>query len=77
MTTILDNEFTQDATFAGYQSAGFNSKNKFTERDTMAVKTGGNYDVTRDFSPGAQISTRLLNTDSNDVTGNLSTTWRF
>lgn len=74
---LLDDELTQDARFVSSQSQHFSSKNTFTDRDAMAVKTGASYDINPDVTLGADIATRLFNSDNRSVDGNLSATWRF
>ncbi|GBU14187.1 hypothetical protein AwEntero_27880 [Enterobacterales bacterium] len=74
---LLDDELTQDARFVSSQSQRFSSKNTFTERDAMAMKTGVSYEISPDVAVGADLTTRLFNSDNSSLDGSLSATWRF
>lgn len=74
---LLQGGLTQLASFVGYESAGFSSKNKLGGRDSLGLRAGLTYDLNKDAAVGAQVSSDLLRPGYDAVTGNLSATWRF
>ncbi len=74
---LLDTEFKQNASFANYRNAGFNSKNKVTGRDALGVKAGVRYHFTDNIEMGANVSSDLFRSGYSAVAGNVSATWHF
>ncbi|WP_312981620.1 autotransporter domain-containing protein [Atlantibacter sp.] len=74
---LLDTDLVQDASFAGYQSVGFTTKNQVVGRDGMGVQAGMSYAINKDVEIGASVNSDLFRTGYDSVAGNLSATWRF
>ncbi len=74
---LMDNDIVQNASFAGYQSVSFNSRNDITSRDSLGVQAGLTYEVDKSLALGANLSSQLFRSDYHSVAGNLSVRKRF
>jgi uncharacterized protein YhjY with autotransporter beta-barrel domain len=74
---LLSNNVAQCAQFAGYDASAFDSKSTLAGRDGLAAQAGGQYQLTKDVSVGAGLSSELFRQGSNSLEGNLSVNWRF
>ncbi|CAI1091717.1 autotransporter outer membrane beta-barrel domain-containing protein [Serratia quinivorans] len=74
---LLSNSVTQRAQFVGYDASAFDSKSKLAGRDGLAAQAGVQYQLNKDVSLGAGLSSELFRQGSNSLEGNLSVTWRF
>jgi outer membrane autotransporter protein len=74
---LLNNNVTQRAQFAGYDASAFDSKSTLAGRDGLAAQAGVQYQLTKDVSVGAGLSSELFRQGSNSLEGNLSVNWRF
>ncbi|CAI1855315.1 Extracellular serine protease precursor [Serratia quinivorans] len=74
---LLSNSVTQRAQFVGYDASAFDSKSTLAGRDGLAAQAGVQYQLTKDVSVGAGLSSELFRQGSNSLEGNLSVTWRF
>ncbi|CAI0985071.1 autotransporter domain-containing protein [Serratia quinivorans] len=74
---LLSNNVTQRAQFAGYDASVFDSKSTVAGRDGLAAQAGGQYQLNKDVSVGAGLSSELFRQGRNSLEGNLSVNWRF
>ncbi|MBB2972860.1 outer membrane autotransporter protein [Mesorhizobium sp. RMAD-H1] len=73
---FLKNELVQDASFAGYPNAGFETRSRIGERDAFRVEPGVSYDINPDLTLGASIGS-TLSRSGHDLSGKVSATLRF
>ncbi len=74
---LLSNNVTQRAQFVGYDASAFDSKSTLAGRDGLAAQAGVQYQLNKDVSVGAGLSSELFRQGSNSLEGNLSVNWRF
>ncbi|CAI1835856.1 Extracellular serine protease precursor [Serratia proteamaculans] len=74
---LLSNHVTQRAQFVGYDSSAFDSKSTLAGRDGLAAQAGVQYQINKDVSVGAGLSSELFRQGSNSLEGNMSVSWRF
>lgn len=74
---LLSNNATQRAQFVGYNASAFDSESTLTGRDSLAAQAGVQYQLSKDVSLGAGLSSELFRNGSNSLEGNLAVSWRF
>ena len=74
---LLDNDYVQQAAFADYPQASFASRNKLAGRDALGLAAGLTYQVDKNFTVGANVSSQLFRAGYQSVSGNLSLSRRF
>ncbi|KXF75318.1 outer membrane autotransporter [Paramesorhizobium deserti] len=73
---LLNKELAQEAGFAGYPGAGFETRKRIGERDAFRVQAGLSYDVSADLTLAASIGSTLSRA-GHDLSGTISATLRF
>ncbi len=74
---LLNNNVMQQASFVGYQNAGFGSTNELGGRNALGLQAGLTYNIDKDVAIGAQLASDLLRPGYDSLAGNLNATWRF
>ncbi|OWT58307.1 autotransporter outer membrane beta-barrel domain-containing protein [Candidimonas nitroreducens] len=74
---LLDNDYVQQAAFAGYPQAPFTSRNKLVGRDALGLAAGLSYEVGKKFTVGANVSSQLFRSGYQSVAGSLTFARRF
>jgi len=74
---LLDNDYVQQAAFAGYPQAPFTSRNKLVGRDALGLAAGLSYEAGKKFTVGANVSSQLFRSGYQSVAGSLTFARRF
>ncbi len=74
---LLDNDYVQQAAFAGYPQASFASRNKIAGRDALGLAAGLTYEIDKNFTVGASVNSQLFRSGYQSVSGNISLSRRF
>lgn len=74
---LLDNDYVQQAAFAGYPQASFTSRNKLAGRDALGLAAGVSYEVDKKLTVGANVSSQLFRSGYQSVAGSLTLSRRF
>jgi uncharacterized protein YhjY with autotransporter beta-barrel domain len=74
---LLDNDYVQQAAFAGYPQAPFTSRNKLVGRDALGLAAGLSYEVDKKLTVGANVSSQLFRSGYQSVAGSLTLSRRF
>jgi len=74
---LLDNDYVQQAAFAGYPQASFASRNKLAGRDALGLTASLAYEVDKNFTVGASVNSQLFRSGYQAVSGNISLSRRF
>lgn len=74
---LLNNDYVQDASFAGYPGTRFSSRNKVAGRDALGLSAGLSYEVGKNLTISANIASQLFRAGYSSVSGNLSLARRF
>ncbi|RCS22031.1 autotransporter domain-containing protein [Phyllobacterium salinisoli] len=73
---LLNGELLQDASFAGYPDAVFETRNRIGQRDAFKVQAGLNYDISTRTTLGASLG-GTLSRSGHDFSGRISAILRF
>lgn len=74
---LLDNDYVQQAAFAGYPQAPFTSRNKLVGRDALGLAAGVSYELDKKLTVGANVSSQLFRSGYQSVAGSLTLSRRF
>ncbi|MBS3046432.1 autotransporter outer membrane beta-barrel domain-containing protein [Enterobacter mori] len=74
---LLETSQLQTANFVGYSRAAFIHRNQIAGRNALNAKAGLRYQINQNVELGAGVSSELLRSGYDSLSGNLSVNWRF
>lgn len=74
---LLNNDYVQDASFAGYPGVRFSNRNKVAGRDALGLGAGLSYEMGKNLTISANISSQLFGAGYSSVSGSVSLARRF